>query len=107
MSQGQQDWEKEDVDTVVKETFFGDKRDRDTNLQFVRDMLTTRSPDKLAGLKIYQEIVQGKRPVLDEEQSLIKSHLKLSLEARKCQNLDERRDDDYNSLLCCTTRCRI
>ncbi|WP_375466946.1 CHASE2 domain-containing protein, partial [uncultured Nostoc sp.] len=51
---------------------------QDNNLQFVRDMLTKRAPDLFAVLTTYSEIRRGKRIVLDEEQSLVKSHLKLS-----------------------------
>ena len=74
------DWGEADVDALVRRTFLEDKREQDNNLQFVRDMLISpkRSPDVLAGLSTYREIYRGKRPVLDEEQSLIKSHLKLA-----------------------------
>jgi WD40 repeat protein len=40
--------------------------------------LTKRAPEPVAVLKTYREIHRGNRPVLDEEQSLVKSHLKLS-----------------------------
>ena len=53
-------------------------------MQFVRDMLTRRSPDLAAGLTVYRQVLRGKQPVGDEEQSLVKSHLKLS-GVVKCQ----------------------
>ena len=71
-------WLKADIDDVVSSTFFGEMSEQDNNLQFVRDMLTKRAPEKAAVLTIYREIRRGKRPVADEEQSIIKSHLKLS-----------------------------
>ncbi|MGB0384129.1 MAG: AAA-like domain-containing protein [Ardenticatenaceae bacterium] len=66
------------VDQVVARTFFGEMSRQDSNLQFVRDMLTKRAPDPPAVLTTYRAIRLGRRPVYDEEQSLIKNHLKLS-----------------------------
>ncbi|MEM9904533.1 MAG: AAA-like domain-containing protein [Cyanobacteria bacterium P01_D01_bin.44] len=71
-------WTQAGVDDVVERIFFGAASKQDTNLQFVRDMLTRRSPDLAAGLATYREVLKGKQPVLDEEQSLTKAHLKLS-----------------------------
>ena len=71
-------WTEADVDRVVADTFFGAMSKQDNNLQFVRDMLTKRAPDVEGVLTTYQEIHSDKRPVRDEEQSLVKSHLKLS-----------------------------
>lgn len=88
------DWTKAAVAEVVARTFFGSDRDFDTNLQFVRDMLTWRAPNKEAVLRIYKEIRQGNSvrdetrrhkdalnpnaPVWDEDKSLHKAHLKLA-----------------------------
>jgi hypothetical protein len=47
------------------------------NLQFVCDMLTKRAPDVEGALKTYGEIRAG-NAVRDEEQSPVKTHLKLS-----------------------------
>ncbi|MEL7401069.1 MAG: hypothetical protein AAFN68_10925, partial [Pseudomonadota bacterium] len=46
----------------------------------MRDMLTKRAPESVeqAVLTTYREIYRDKEPVLDEEQNLVKSHLKLS-----------------------------
>ena len=41
-------------------------------------MLTKRSPDLSEGLLTYRKVLRGRKPVLDEQQSLVKSHLKLS-----------------------------
>jgi len=73
-------WSERAVDQVVTNTFFGRMSEQDNNLQFVRDMLTKRAPHLLEQevLDTYREIYRGKRRVLDEEQSLVKSHLKLS-----------------------------
>jgi hypothetical protein len=51
--------------------------EHDGNLQFVRDMLTKRAPDVEGALKTYGEIRAG-NAVRDEEQSPVKTHLKLS-----------------------------
>ncbi len=71
-------WTEAEVDQAVTQTFFGKMSDEDNNLQFVRDMLTRRAPDKLRVLQDYREIRLSKKPVRDEEQSPIKAHLKLS-----------------------------
>ncbi|MEL7069861.1 MAG: AAA-like domain-containing protein, partial [Cyanobacteria bacterium J06581_3] len=71
---------EEVVAPVVAETFFGRMSEQDNNLQFVRDMLTKRAPQSLDQevLTTYREIYRDRQPVLDEEQNLVKSHLKLS-----------------------------
>jgi AAA-like domain len=71
-------WTEADVDRIVAATFFGALSEQDNNLQFVHDMLTKRAPDVGGALKTYREIRAGKRPVRDDEQSPVKSHLKLS-----------------------------
>ncbi|NMG18281.1 AAA-like domain-containing protein, partial [Brasilonema bromeliae] len=76
--QDKKNWSKADIDRIVSRNFFGARSEEDNNLQFVRDMLTKRAPDKAAVLSIYREIRRGKRAVADEEQSITKSHLKLS-----------------------------
>ena len=75
---GRTNWSEEDVDEVVSKTFFGKISEEDNNLQFVRDMLTKRAPDLSEVLYTYREVLNHKHPVQDEEQSLVKSHLKLS-----------------------------
>jgi len=67
-----------DVDRIVAATFFGGMSERDNNLQFVQVMLTQRAPDLYQVLTTYKDIWRGRQPIEDEEQSLIKSHLKLS-----------------------------
>jgi WD40 repeat protein len=76
--QGKSSCSEADVECVVSNTFFGEMSKQDNNLQFVRDMLTKRAPDLFGVLTTYRDIRRSKRPVLDEEQSLVKSHLKLS-----------------------------
>jgi hypothetical protein len=71
-------WTEAEVARVVANTFFGERSEQDNNLQFVRDMLTKRAPDVEGVLTCYREIRDDSSPVADEEQSLIKSHLKLS-----------------------------
>jgi tetratricopeptide (TPR) repeat protein len=91
------EWSETDIDEVVTKTFLGESGDKDSNLRFVRQMLlgdppgTTSQPEMtdrremsdLSDLKVdllltYRNIFRSRPPVRDEEQSLIKSHLKLS-----------------------------
>jgi len=67
-----------EMEPAVEQTFLGAMSDRNSNLLFVRDILTKRSPDLSAVLTTYREVLRNKQPVLDEAQSLVKSHLKLS-----------------------------
>ncbi|MBD2211233.1 AAA-like domain-containing protein [Nostoc linckia FACHB-104] len=76
--QGKDSWSSAALEQVVSSTFFGDRSQQDNNLQFVRDMLTKRAPNKDQVLTVYREIHSLRHPVFDEEQSIIKSHLKLS-----------------------------
>jgi hypothetical protein len=76
---------QEMVETAVKNLFLGEKGWEDNNLQFVRDMLLERAADKTGVLKTYQQIIKDKKPVEDNEQSLNKSHLKLSGVVRRRQ----------------------
>ena len=71
-------WTEADIDRLVADTFFGEMSEQDNNLQFVRDMLTKRAPNLRAVLSTYRDIRLERRPVPDEEQSIVKSHLKLS-----------------------------
>ncbi|MBI4663006.1 MAG: AAA-like domain-containing protein [Verrucomicrobia bacterium] len=74
-------WTAEDVGQEVSRIFLGEKSRHESNLEFVRDMLTKRIPrqvDKRQLLETYKEIHSRRRAVVDEEQSLIKSHLKLA-----------------------------
>jgi len=65
------------IPALVVSTFLGETSEQDNNLQFVRDMLTRQAPDLTQVLSTYRE-VRREREVRDQEQSLIKSHLKLS-----------------------------
>ncbi|AFY31801.1 WD40 repeat-containing protein [Calothrix sp. PCC 7507] len=85
------------VDRVVQNIFFGAMSEQDNNLQFVQDMLTKRAPDPEVLTK-YREIRLGKRPVVDEEQSIVKSHLKLSGVVRREQNVLKVRNQIYRQV---------
>lgn len=78
IDEGQRSWTEADVERVIASTFFGEKSEQDNNLQFVRDMLTKRAPDLEETLTTYREIYRDRHQVRDEEQSLVKTHLKLS-----------------------------
>ncbi|WJW70252.1 AAA-like domain-containing protein (plasmid) [Candidatus Chlorohelix allophototropha] len=71
-------WTEAKLDELVTNTFFGEKSEQDNNLQFVRDMLTRRSENAEEVLLTYREIRQERKVVLDQEQSLSKTQLKLS-----------------------------
>ena len=71
-------WTEAEVERLVRRTFLGMQSEQDNNLQFVRDMLTKRSPEPVAVLQTYRQVRRGKPAVGDEEQSLVKSHLKLA-----------------------------
>jgi hypothetical protein len=82
----------EGVQRVVARIFLGEKSFEDNNLQFVRDMLTKKERAKDVGevLRTYRQVRRGRR-VRDEEQSRVKSHLKLSgVVRRKGHALDVR-----------------
>jgi WD40 repeat protein len=74
------EWTSEDVDRTVASTFLGIKSDTDSNLVLVREMLTNpkRFDDIEGVLTTYRKVLRGHSPVKDEEQSPVKSHLKLS-----------------------------
>ncbi|BDM78830.1 AAA-like domain-containing protein [Acaryochloris marina] len=80
VDEGKQNWQENDVDEMVHRTFLGEESEKDNNLQFVRDMLTKRAPEDVGEevLKTYREVWCDKTIVKDEEQSLVKSHLKLA-----------------------------
>src|SRR5262245_21113609 len=86
-------WSETDVAQTVAQTFFGEQSERDHNLLFVRDMLTKHAPESIQApepvrvLAIYRTIRRGRRPVRDEEQSLVLAHLKLSGVVRRVQRL--------------------
>lgn len=79
VDEGKLNWREPDVDWMVHRTFLGEESKKDNNLQFVRDMLTKRAPngEKDEVLKTYRQ-VRRYQVVKDEEQSLVKSHLKLA-----------------------------
>ena len=91
-------WSSAAVLQVVSSTFLGSRSQQDNNLQFVRDMLTKRAPNQDRVLSVYREICLAKNPVIDEEQSLIKSHLKLSGVVRREDNVLRVRNRIYQEV---------
>ncbi|MBD2232107.1 AAA-like domain-containing protein [Phormidium tenue FACHB-1052] len=73
-------WSAAAVEDLIGELFFGERREQDNNLQFVQSMLMGRAPaeDVLGVLVTYRAVRQGRQPVYDEDQSVVKAHLKLS-----------------------------
>ncbi len=79
LERNQTAWDEAAVAEVVEQTFFGEKSKQDTNLGFVRDMLTLRAPEryKLTVLQLLRDLHKG-RKIKDEEQAIPKMHLKLA-----------------------------
>jgi hypothetical protein len=71
------DWTSEAVDDRVASLFFKEGAETDSNLQFVRDMLTKKAFDREAVLRSYGLIRRGDR-VPDKELDQVTSWLKLS-----------------------------
>jgi hypothetical protein len=80
LEQPPESWTEAAVAQGVSNTFFGPMSEQDNNLQFVGDMLTKRAPEDLERevLDVYRQVHRDRVPVWDEEQSLVKSHLKLA-----------------------------
>src|SRR5260370_18553978 len=57
--------------------FVGEQAGKDSNLQFVRDMLTIRAPDREAVLLLYRDVWRGKQ-VPDKEADPVCAWLRLS-----------------------------
>ncbi|TVQ26554.1 MAG: hypothetical protein EA367_00185, partial [Leptolyngbya sp. DLM2.Bin15] len=93
-------WNSADVDGVVHRAFFGDRSDRDHNLQFVRDWLIDpkKCPGRYQVLATYREIWRARQPVMDEDQSLIKAHLKLSGVVKRVGSRLEVRNSIYREV---------
>jgi hypothetical protein len=73
-------WSEVAVDQAVERTFFGERLEMDTNLRFVRDMLTKRSPPgySVDVLRTYHAIWHDRPSVADNDQNLVHTHLKLT-----------------------------
>ena len=78
--QSRPQWAEADVDEVVSQLFFGDRRYSDDHLQLVGALLSDseKVPDLYQVLTTYRDIWRDRQPVIDEKQSLTKAHLKLS-----------------------------
>src|SRR5215213_4852192 len=85
------------VASTVERLFTGEQGKLDNNLQFVRDMLSKRSPDVTKVLLIYKDIRSGKK-VLDDERSITKAHLKLSGLVRSENGILRLRNKIYNTV---------
>jgi hypothetical protein len=70
-------WTPPSVSKIVEETFFGEQSQKDSNIQYVRDMLTSRAPDIREVLRIYKQVLENKE-VKNDERSLIIVQLKKS-----------------------------
>jgi hypothetical protein len=70
-------WTEQAIDERVAELFFSSQGEKDSNLQFVRDMLTKNALDTEAVLRTYHNVRRGQR-VPDRELDQITAWLKLS-----------------------------
>lgn len=77
LSRGNGKVDEQAVAQAVETLFISEQGQQDNNLQFVRDMLVKRSPDSRKVLTTYRDIRSGKK-VVDDERSIVKSHLKIS-----------------------------
>lgn len=95
-----QNWTESQLDRIVERCFLDEKSEQDNNLQFVRDMLTKRAVTvgvaKVLGT--YRQVRQARRPVVDEEKSLIKSHLKITGIVRREAGFLKIRNPIYNKV---------
>jgi hypothetical protein len=73
---GRTDWSETAVDEAVAKTFFGRMSDEE-HLKFVQKRMTRPGPELERVLRTYRDILVGKS-VPDEEQSVVKSELKLT-----------------------------
>jgi tetratricopeptide (TPR) repeat protein len=88
---------EESVAGAVKQLFEGEQGWQDNNLQFVRDMLTKRSPNLSRVLKTYKDIRTGKK-VIDDECSTAKAHLKISGVVRSENGFLQPRNQIYKNV---------
>ena len=71
------EWTSAAVDQRIRDLFLRAGADTDSNLQFVRDMLTKKAFNREAVLRMYRNIRRGER-VPDKELDQVASWLKLS-----------------------------
>jgi hypothetical protein len=83
VSKGRVTWFDSQIERLVAKVFFGEMWKQDVHFQRMHEMLTKRSEKQIdldidAVLATYRDVYLRKRPVVDDELSPIKSHLKLS-----------------------------
>jgi tetratricopeptide (TPR) repeat protein len=96
-------WSRDDVSQLVAATFFGDKSKQDHNLQYVADMLAERARllrvvEPADVLLTYRAVLRNSPPVPDQEQSIIKSHLKLAGVVRREAGFLQVRNEIYREV---------
>jgi len=82
------------IEARLASLFFGEQAEKDSNLQFVRDMLIKRAPDREAVLLRYRDVWRGK-PVPDREADLVAAWLRLSGVVRRADGLLQVRNAIY------------
>jgi formylglycine-generating enzyme required for sulfatase activity len=89
--------DEQTVSYAVERLFTSEQGRQDTNLQFVRDMLSGRSPDVKKILRTYSDIRSGKK-VGDDDRSVAKAYLKLSGVVRPEKGFLKVRNQIYNTI---------
>lgn len=102
VKQDRSNWIEKNVKKLVAQLFFGDQKDQDGHLKFVRDRLI-RADDGTTTkvvevLKTYQRIWQHREAVYDEEQSEVKAQLKLSGAVKRIGKLLKVRNAIYRKV---------
>jgi hypothetical protein len=88
---------RNDIDARVSELFLGQQGEFDSNLRFVRDMLTKKAFDREAVLRTYTDIRCGKS-VPDNELDQVQSWLKLSGVVRRSRGILHLRNVVYETV---------
>jgi hypothetical protein len=94
---GATQWSQAEVDDLARNLFLGEQGERDSNLQYVRDMLTRKAFDAEVVLSTYIDIRRG-RKVRDEELNQVKSWLKLAGVVRSKRGLLQVRNLIYSQV---------
>ncbi|MEM8611714.1 MAG: AAA-like domain-containing protein [Cyanobacteria bacterium P01_H01_bin.105] len=89
---------EENIDNIANIYFLGKNCYQDSNLQFIRDMLIARSPNKQNVLRTYKDILNHQKIIFDDEKSVIKAHLKISGIVQKRGNFLKERNLIYKTV---------
>ena len=77
LANNKSNYKKETIARIVDELFIDEVIQKDSNIQFIGDMLAKRSPNLRRTLLVYKGIRTGKN-VVDDEHSITKTNLKFN-----------------------------